>query len=354
LASYRYFTGIYVSRLWPVFNSNGRLAKTPIHFCRVPDVIKKLFVLATLLAPCVSYGASPSADLSVQIVSSTPPVPAVAQAAGFTTLALNSDFSQPLYAIQSNWLDCFPNGNKSLPWHEADIFNKGNAPPCNVPQVQDPVTGDTVIDMYFDPSWGDTCKGCIQNQLQLVTKTRDGTVPVSYPTGYYEIEMRANWGGTYSSGCSTVGAGAYNAMWFGIDGGFEWDNVEANGCPNGGAGSSANWHNWGVAGDPAGNLYADGSVDITQYHKYGMLISSTGGSSVKVASYLDDQLRGSYTLTIPYQMNASQQNARYDLVMAVGNFGSGVLISKTLHQYVRHMRIWSCPSWQSTNCATAP
>jgi hypothetical protein len=64
---------------------------------------KKLFFAAMLVAPSLAY----SADLTVQVVpaASSPAVPAGAQAAGFTTLAANYDFTQPL---PSNWLGCSP------------------------------------------------------------------------------------------------------------------------------------------------------------------------------------------------------------------------------------------------------
>src|ERR1700730_16567866 len=82
------------------------------------SMIKKLFFMAALLAPGLAYGGNPSADLTGQIVpaGSGPPVPAPAAAAGFTTLAGNFDFSQPLYATQSNWLDCPTSSGNRMLW----------------------------------------------------------------------------------------------------------------------------------------------------------------------------------------------------------------------------------------------
>jgi hypothetical protein len=73
--------------------------------------MKRTLLFATvLLAPSLAYSANPTADSGA---------PAGALAAGFTTLAANYDFSQALYATQSNWLDC--NGtNDSLPWHAGE------------------------------------------------------------------------------------------------------------------------------------------------------------------------------------------------------------------------------------------
>src|ERR1700761_1982291 len=84
----------------------------------------KKILLAALLAPVLAYGGSPSTDLSVQIVpaASPPPPPptnltppAPAQAAGFTTLAANYDFTGQTsdgvhpanwYQTITNWLTC--------------------------------------------------------------------------------------------------------------------------------------------------------------------------------------------------------------------------------------------------------
>src|SRR5215475_4350042 len=77
-----------------------------IGFYGVLRMVRELFYAAALLVPGLAYAGNPSADLSVQIVPAVPQVPAGAQAAGFTTLAANYDFSQPKYASQSNYLTC--------------------------------------------------------------------------------------------------------------------------------------------------------------------------------------------------------------------------------------------------------
>jgi hypothetical protein len=73
---------------------------------------RKLFFAAMLLAPSLAYGA----DLTVQVVpaASSPAAPAGAQAAGFTTLAANYDFTQPL---PSNWLGCSPWDGQPHQWY---------------------------------------------------------------------------------------------------------------------------------------------------------------------------------------------------------------------------------------------
>ena len=56
-------------------------------------------------------------------------VPTEAQATGFTHCAANWDFSQSLYATQSNWLDCGDN-DPSLIWHAGEPGTGSVA--CNI------------------------------------------------------------------------------------------------------------------------------------------------------------------------------------------------------------------------------
>jgi len=66
-------------------------------------MLKELFSTAALLVPCIAYGADPR--LRVAAPGSAQSAPAGAVAAGFTTLALNSDFTKQL---RPNWLGGCP------------------------------------------------------------------------------------------------------------------------------------------------------------------------------------------------------------------------------------------------------
>ena len=113
--------------------------------------MKTLLLLAMMMIAAVpAFAAGPTATLQAQIVpvpAGGPGAPAVAQAAGFTTLAANFDFSQPAYATQSNWMDCSQTNN-AVTWHN---FFPSNA--CNFFQVTDPATGDTVMRNQWLPLW---------------------------------------------------------------------------------------------------------------------------------------------------------------------------------------------------------
>ena len=129
--------------------------------------------MAALLMPGLAHGANPTADLSVQIVpaGSAPAVPAAAQAAGFTTLALNADFSQPEYA-GSSWFDCGGSENTDKVWHQDDQLYNDGFPPCSdIVQVND--GGNIVLDLIYragqTPHW-----------QALTTKSYDGNHSISY------------------------------------------------------------------------------------------------------------------------------------------------------------------------------
>ena len=92
-------------------------------------MIRRLLLTALLLIPCVAYGADPGANLSVTVVppSPTPPVPAAAATAGFNTLALNSDFSQPQ---PTGWFGCIGSGPGHI-WYAGIEGGDTLAAPCS-------------------------------------------------------------------------------------------------------------------------------------------------------------------------------------------------------------------------------
>src|SRR5262249_10166574 len=139
----------------------------------------------------------PSADLSVQIVPapSTPTIPAGAQAAGFTTLAVNYDFSQPQYANQSNWLGCY---NGSFPSSGFQWYQVGQAPglnytpvPCSlIRQVGDSTINKSVLDIGWPQS--SFVPGTHVNQL-IQTQSQDTTSSTDFPPNVYiETMVRTN------------------------------------------------------------------------------------------------------------------------------------------------------------------
>ena len=94
-----------------------------------------------------AMGTSPSVDVPITISSSGPTAPPGAVAAGFTTLAANYDFTQPMPA---GWLGCSPDDGQTHQWYQ----QPNNTFPCNIAQTTDPSTGGSVLNIQWLPSYG--------------------------------------------------------------------------------------------------------------------------------------------------------------------------------------------------------
>ena len=304
-------------------------------------MIKALFFTAALLAPGLACGANPSADLSVQIVpaGSTPAVPAAAQAAGFTTLAYDADFSQPFYATQSNWLDCGARGG-SQNWHSG-MPGISSKLPCDVNQGTDPVTGEKTLIFTYQPSYDHLGSG-LENQVSMQTLGS-----LTFPNMYLEVISRAD--GLASGG--SFGSGIVEGLWtWQTTTGLELDIWEGSTCcagsfPGGGV-SNGNAGNWspksgGIVWSNYGNNHLPAGYDMTQYHKYAELLTSDGASKVYVCTYVDDILQEPCT-----DMNVSGAQFAYRnwLIMSMGN-GDDAATGHLYHMYNKSVRVWSCPSW---------
>jgi hypothetical protein len=246
-------------------------------------MIKKLFFTAALLVPGLANGADPSATLPVQIVPSGSPqaIPAGAQAAGFTTLALEADFSQPFYATQSNWLDCA--GATHPQWYRAWMgFGSSIAAPCSATSQQvDPLTGKNALqihwqDSYYNPSV--LVNGAV---IQTVDDSGNGLrIP---PNAYFEVVARDDVPTTNG----TMGLWSYTADGTSI----EWDGIEiwtavndASTCIHNNAAGIADciWH-----GTPT-----TGAVDFTQYHTFAWRVTSDGATAGFWCMYIDNVSQG--------------------------------------------------------------
>jgi hypothetical protein len=114
--------------------------------------------------------------------------PPAAVAAGFTTLALNSDFSVPQ---SSGWFGCLGSGPGHT-WYQGNEGGDSGAPvPCSTSSglsrfnlLIDPATGKQVFDLTFLPS--DIATGRHYTTIQTVD---DSTLPpvhgVVFPSSYY-------------------------------------------------------------------------------------------------------------------------------------------------------------------------
>jgi hypothetical protein len=347
-------------------------------------MIKKLFFTATLLVPCLAYGIDPSANLSVQVVppGSTPSVPAGAAAAGFTTQALNSDFTEPL---PSNWLGGCPNGANGQPvtgyfnddtghtwwlnlWWSQSYQN------CNTKQITDPVYGRLVVDMPWTVDNAHTAQGTVIQSASW-DYNRDGKAVCSNgncrggqgtandfpPNAYFEIVARM----------TPALPGAYFVMntWPSLAmsdsnrGGIELDVIETDG--NVLSSYSSVVHNWGAGGkanciwDTAfcHNSPLPANFDLTQFHTYAGRITSNGqtssdGSTQSLCGYLDNV----FVRCIPQPGGVTTDNAQERLFLIVQNacnwwnYNGVCTQGQVQHLYIKSIRVWSCADWKTTQC----
>jgi hypothetical protein len=307
-------------------------------------MIKKLFLMAALLAPGLAYGGNPSADLTVQIVpaGSGPPVAAPAAAAGFTTLAYNFDFSQPMYATQSNWLDC-SGTDASKVWHVGAPGGISSLP-CNINQAIDPLDSSTVLRLQYLQSYG---FGDASHSVSMQTVTnggdaQGGTVTASYPNFYAESTYRID------QVSATPEVSGPNGVWDWQAGGntIECDYAElwigSGGFGDGGCG---NWLGPAIDGwfsyDPSGsgsNLPAGWST--TAYHKYGALYTSDGSTSVKICFFVDDIRQ--------WCADASASSTQYlQKNWLVAWVVSGAAAPPPVFNlYIKNIHVFSCANWK--------
>ena len=327
------------------YSGNRCLSGRSIVLYGVFSMIKKLFFMAALLAPGLAYGGNPSANLSVQIVPSGPAVPAAAQAAGFTTLAANYDFSQPFYATQSNWLDCGAN-NDSLPWHVGNPGISLTEFPCNINQRADPVTGDTVMDFQYLTSYNSYGQTGQFNTIGAQTiNNGTGTVTVSFPNFYVEAAYRV--GPPY---CGSHNAGGPNGVWsWGTVGPLEMDFTElwTSDCGYGDAAGANHANNSplpGYASYQPNNL-PPGWIQ-TAYHRYGTLLTSDGSTSAKACFFVDDILQSPACGEANF--TPGQYASRNYLIASATNLTPP--LPQNIDLYIKYIRVWSCASWATGHC----
>jgi hypothetical protein len=330
-------------------------------------MIKALFFAASaLLFPCLAFGGNPSADLSVQVVTLTPSGPTVPQGAstaGLNTLALNSDFTQQMPV---NWVGgCAVAGNGAATntsdttghtWWQNRYWSS-NYQPCNIVQVTDPTYGGTVLNIPWvvDPNYGalgNNLESASWNYNPTTGAGQANTVPL---VSYYEMVARAD---------PPTLRGNYFAFWTwgqaGISGGgpsgIEWDVVEGDG-ENYGLYDSA-IHNWssGTGGGwilyPWTSLAPGTNFDPTKYNTYGLRVSSDGNDAIG-CTYVNNVFQ---TCAALGGLTADEKVNRNILLITSGcnDWAETCSAGTTQHLYVKTARVWSCPTWASSQCYPSP
>jgi hypothetical protein len=333
-------------------------------------MIGKCIAFAVPLLPCFAFGADPSVNLSVQIipVASGPTPPIAAQTVGFTTIALNADFTQPL---PTNWLGGCPNGPDGSAtntnddtghiWYNAIWWDK--AEPCTSKQLADPKYGGTTLDIpwpvHYDPSTSNGHGMQTASWNWPLPASGSPSVGFSAPnSAYYEITAR-NEPAADSNVMNFITWAATGIT--GGDAGIEWDVMEMSGL-GGGDGAIHNWGAGGTGGwmwttfnaQGAGNdiLHADPSYDPAKYNTYGLRTVSDG-TNLRWCTYINNHLIRCGDL--PGGLTAAEKNQRLFVLPGTAcypgnNNYSCPLEGQTQHIYIRSIRVFSCASWAATEC----
>jgi len=314
---------------------------------------KTLFLAAMLLAPSLAY----SADLTVQVVpaASSPAVPAGAQAAGFTKLAADYDFSRSLYATQSNWLDC-TGSNDSLPWHAGEPgIGPNSQVACNINQGTDPSTGDTVMHLQYLTSYGSGIGSGQTRWMGMQTKNQnDGYVNVSFNNFYIESVYRLGaLNGDNASGQLDGPSGVW--LWNQGSGSaaLELDITELYADRNGYADAGGQNH----AGGASITYYKSyGSNNLppgyteTAYHKYGILVTSDGSTHTYACNFVDDIQQGNCLDMNVAGTDPNMFVTKFWPIISMENHN--VQPSANYDLYVKYINVWTCSAITPCNGST--
>ncbi len=318
--------------------------------------MKTLLLAAVMMLAAPAFGASPTATLSAQIVPAAvnPSVPAVAQAAGFTTLAGNYDFSSPAYADpNTNWIDCGNNDNSKI-WHAASPgVNSIN---CNIHQKVDPGDGSTVMNLHLGTS--DGCGGGFTFPFCSVSiQTQNNSnkfATAAFPNMYVETVNRVE--NTYNNGGGYNGAHAVWTWWAGAGPDAYEADIDELQVDQGGYGNDG-IPNWAAGGSPPPGItgwtsYAPNNASVpagyspVPYHKYGMLLTSDGSSSIYACWFIDDRLQ-SPCQAVP-SVVSTEYTARHIMIMTVYGSAGGQasIIDRDLD--VKYIKVYTCAGWTPT------
>jgi hypothetical protein len=297
--------------------------------------------------------ALPAAAVAQNLTISVTPqgaIPAAAANAGFTTLAQSWDFSKPLYAVQSNWYDC-SGTNFSNP---AQLFHQG-APgivlnnPCSINQVND--GGVNVMDFQWLTSYDNT-QGAKYgngnfNGVGGQTADQNGNVSVDFPSMYIETVARV----TRTFG-QPANSGGPNDVWTWSDPPncpIEIDVFELYEDQTGFSDGST--HSWCTNQDAyRWQSYSTNNLPpgykVTDYHKYGTLLTSDGATEIYACGFVDDLLQGCGGVNAASSPGLFSARNRINAGVS-SNLGTS---AANIDLNVKYINVYSCANWKTQMC----
>jgi hypothetical protein len=334
--------------------------------------------------------------------------PSQAVTAGFTTCAVNFDFTQSTgaswmpskyafggpIATLSNWLDCTGTSTSTnVAWRWANGFQGHVTPTCNtsaVSQVTDAAGGGNLaLDLHYNSSWPRTVTGCTtagnscSANMDTIQSNCDWnpwpgftgncanalTIP---PAFYAEVVYRMDAPNNSGPSSPILGPAIWNYQYINGACPMEFDVGElywGNRNSNGGAGdigapnytgsecarsSSAGfvWH----SPEAFGPFPQPSAWSSNTYQTHGMLVTNNGGSANQdaiVCGYIGTGAENASTFSwCAWDFPAAGQttNNRQFLIMNGGLYGSSSPTVPSYDTYVQYYRVWSCASWATGQC----
>jgi hypothetical protein len=107
-------------------------------------------------------------------------------------------------------------------------------------------------------------------------------------------------------------------------------------------------HNWPPGSGSfgwEGTSAIPGSYDPTQYHTYGMRVTSDGNSQMSACFYVD----GNFISCQNPQPVGAEFSQRSFLILNIGALSQQ--LSRQTDMYVESVRVWSCPAWRDSQCS---
>jgi hypothetical protein len=333
-------------------------------------MIKTLFFIAALLVPGLAYAGTPSAPFSDQVVPAGPPsgtkcdygpnysgsIPAPAQAAGFTTCALNADFSNPFFSTISSWLgNC---GGGTALWQFYWDVRFGTPGDCaRVDMETDASIGKQVLHLQEQP--GDVANNNLAFALDFPGWASATQHQIMFPPEqYFEITFRFTPASLTEGGAPAGPLDIYMNGWTNGCCGTENDYIEyTGGNPHWGGGQIV-WAGNALYYAPLISI----SMDFSQYHTLGILVTSDGTTTNAKCAWVDGVPQGCdlvrpATVTGCDASCVSANFAQHGGIVAVwvgqGNANRG---PNNVDMYITSERVFTCAGYKSasTYCFGAP
>ena len=318
----------------------------------------------------VSWALQPDAgSIPCDIGPPANAIPSEAQAAGFTHCALNLDFSQPLYAVSTNWAN--PNYWSAFGLDTSKLFFPGSAglrafPPQLYTQVYDPSLGVNVVNFHWDPVQNGNTGAINRGANGVGVGTWNQSInnwsgAQTWNVGNYYMDnvsrMKAAFSEATNAGCCS------DVFMYDDVGQFEMDipEFQTNQCCGNSTvtGIYANCANainppapWTNSGFCSTNWGPNRFVGVPGYsslafHKYGGLRTSDGVTDTRQCVFLDDVMQGPACGPV---MSGGAVNKNFTARSALYIGSAAGRAKNPTDLLVARITIWSCDTYKTSMC----